>query len=608
MRLIYGFLLATLTWFPCVAVADELASLDIEPQSEREVAAFALEIEAPEAIRQLLHKHLDLVRFRSLNDLTELELSRLVTQTPNNIKGLVSTMGYFAPTVTVEIQPRTGSARVPTVSIRVEPGVPTRVVQVDITLVEGSASVPQAIARRQEIEDQWVMGIGTIFTQDQWSSAKQMAVRQLLSSQFPAGRIASSDVAIQPEGAFVKLVLDPGNVYAIGDLLVRGTKRYGTDLVARLSRLSPGQIYDHDAMLQAQQHLLDSGYFDSVQVTLDVNGDASAAPVLVTVTEAPLQKLVLGIGGSTDGGARLSATHTHHLLPLIGWRAVTKLALDRNNKSVGSEFTSQPDDNYWQWVSSFEFQTEQLGSFDVESQRFRAGRGQAGLRFDQNYYLQYDRAQAATTQILQTLVVESLSFNSAFTLRQFDSVPFPSSGWGLGLEIGGGSTIGTTSDPYGRFMARAQAYVPLGDRASARARHGRLALRAQLGAVIAQEDVSIPSTQLFVTGGDTSVRGFSRGEIGRDLPGTLVTAGRYLVVGSAEWQRPIVNAGVPSQWESAVFMDAGAVANTPGEFSPRAGVGAGVRWKTPVGPLQLDLAYGLPRGHLHLHMNLGFAF
>jgi translocation and assembly module TamA len=160
-------------------------------------------------------------------------------------------------------------------------------------------------------------------------------------------------------------------------------------------------------------------------------------------------------------------------------------------------------------------------------------------------------------------------------------------------------------------MARAQAYLPLarhGASAHDAIASGRLAFRTQLGAVVAREDASIPSTQLFVTGGDTSVRGFSRGEIGLDLPGTLVTAGRYLAVASAEWQRPIMQNGLATDWESALFIDSGAVANTPPELNPRFGIGAGVRWKSPVGPLQLDLAYGAPRGHLHLHMNLGFTF
>ena len=63
-----------------------------------------------------------------------------------------------------------------------------------------------------------------------------------------------------------------------------------------------------------------------------------------------------------------------------------------------------------------------------------------------------------------------------------------------------------------------------------------------------------------------------------------------------------------SDWESAVFLDAGAVADRPGQFDAKVGIGAGVRWCSPVGPLQIDLAYGLDARRLRLHLNVGFTF
>ena len=50
------------------------------------------------------------------------------------------------------------------------------------------------------------------------------------------------------------------------------------------------------------------------------------------------------------------------------------------------------------------------------------------------------------------------------------------------------------------------------------------------------------------------------------------------------------------------------VADRVGELSPQVGVGAGVRWRSPVGPLQADLAYGLKAKSVRLHLRLGFTF
>jgi translocation and assembly module TamA len=52
----------------------------------------------------------------------------------------------------------------------------------------------------------------------------------------------------------------------------------------------------------------------------------------------------------------------------------------------------------------------------------------------------------------------------------------------------------------------------------------------------------------------------------------------------------------------------GAVADKPDELRPKTGVGAGVRYLSPVGPLQIDLGYGLESKSLRLHLNVGFTF
>jgi translocation and assembly module TamA len=67
-------------------------------------------------------------------------------------------------------------------------------------------------------------------------------------------------------------------------------------------------------------------------------------------------------------------------------------------------------------------------------------------------------------------------------------------------------------------------------------------------------------------------------------------------------------AGRPSDWESTLFLDVGSVANNSTELRPRYGFGAGARWKSPVGPLQIDVAYGLDVQRFRLHMNVGFSF
>jgi translocation and assembly module TamA len=375
-------------------------------------------------------------------------------------------------------------------------------------------------------------------------------------------------------------------------------------------RLAPGD-YDQAQLVAAQQRLTDSGYFDSAFISIDTTGDPTAAPVLVQVREAKLQKLVLGVGASTDTGARLSIEHTHHKIPYLDWRGVNKLVLARDTTSLTSEFTSHPNDDNWRWSVATVIQQQTLGSFLVHSQGVRVGRSRSTEPLDNAYYLQYDRADAATSDASAQAVVEALSANYAFTMRRFDHPLFPNQGWGLGVALGAGTTVGTKNNPYGRVLARWLSYLPLGDSsgvAGTSSASGRIALRAQAGAIVAEPSTELPSTQLFFIGGDNSVRGYGYQDLGVPLPDGKITGGRTMGLGSVEWQRPIRIAGRVSDWESTVFIDAGAVANNASELRPRVGLGVGARWKSPVGPLQIDVAYGVDVQRLRLHMNVGFNF
>ena len=597
-----ALLLLAVPW----AAAEEATPNDIIAPQGR--AAFELNIQAPDDIKDLLTRHLELQRYRELTDLSDDELERLLRQAGEDARRLVGTLGYFSPVITLAHQPALGGPAL--VTLTVTPGEATRIQQVTIQFTGAIADDVLAAAQRQQIQASWSLPTGNRFTQNAWDAAKQQALRQLTTLRFPAGRISTSLADIDPNTAeaHLQLTLDSGSAYRLGELEVDGLQRYDRDLVQRLARLSPGNTYSQADLVAAQQRLTDSGYFDSAFITLDTQADPTAATVLVKLGEVRLQKLVLGVGASTDSGPRLSAEHTHHKVPGIGWRAVSKLLLDRETRAIGSELTSPPDPSNWRWAVSGLLQNQRLGTLDVSSQQLRAGRKQSHERIDRNLYVQYDRAESVDTDTSQPAIAQSISANYAFAVRHYDSLPFPSAGWGWGAELGGGTTLGPERQAYTRLLTRWQGFLGLGRGDGSRAGSSRLAMRASAGAVIAKDSARLPSTQLFLAGGDNSVRGYGLNDIGVTLADGSTTAGRYLTTGSVEWQRPLRINGRLSDWESTVFIDAGAVANKPSELKAKVGVGVGARWNSPVGPLQLDLAYGVDARRLRLHMNLGFTF
>ena len=565
--------------------------------------AFELVVSTEDKSTRLwLEQHLALQRYASLNDLDDTELSRLLLDADVQVRDLLATLGFFNPQIAWTQTPAEGATAARRVHLSVVTGPVARIAQVQWQWQGDIAQNEQALTQKQEIVQGWTLPEGEPFTQADWTRAKTQALRQLLAQRYPWGRMVDSQALVDATSNQVQLSLsfDSGPSVLLGPTNISGTTHYGSEQVQRLARLPLGTLYSQSALLEAQQRLVTSGFYDSVFVSLDSEGPAQAAPVKIELKEAMRQKWVLGVGVRSDSGARLTAEHTHHQVPGLGWRSVSKLAWDKQLQSAGLDLLAPPDSSLWRWNTSLKLEQEKLTGFLVNSQRWRAGRTQLGERIDRSYYAQYDAAEINLDGLGGQQ--ESISGNYAWTWRNFDSLPFPNQGLGWGVELGAGFTLGNQKIPYVRWLSKGLFLQPLGDKA------GRLSLRAELGGVVSKNSNELPSTQLFLAGGDHSVRGYAPGSIGIEQANGLVLAGRYLATGSLEWQRPITVNHQRSEWESAVFIDAGTVTNATQQLKARVGMGVGARWRSPVGPVRIDLAYGQSVHKLRLHMNVGFTF
>ena len=388
---------------------------------------------------------------------------------------------------------------------------------------------------------------------------------------------------------------------------VNGVERYDPVIVPRVARLKPGQEYDQKDIDDAQKRLAGTGYFDSAFIFVDPAGDPEAVPVQVTVKEAPRKKVVFGVGFTTDGGPHASIEYADQRVPGIGWRSVNKLQIEQRNPFAETAWTSIPDEAGWRWGALGRFEQLDDKELVTTAERLRFGKSRNGDKFDHNVYVQFDRASVRGSGTVTTTAADigdgsALSVNYVWTGRYFDSLPYPTRGYGLGAEIGGGYTTSQPYQPFLRLQGRGLGIVPLPGTL------GRLALRAEAAAIEGSSDARIPGTLLFKTGGDNSVRGYAFRTIGLDRANGVVAPGRYLAVASVELQRPYRSDGQPTAFENTFFVDMGDVANKPNDLRPKIGVGTGVRVRTPIGPLTAAVAYGLDSRKFRLHLTVGFTF
>jgi translocation and assembly module TamA len=117
--------------------------------------------------------------------------------------------------------------------------------------------------------------------------------------------------------------------------------------------------------------------------------------------------------------------------------------------------------------------------------------------------------------------------------------------------------------------------------------HGRVIARSTLGVTQVEDFDRLPSSLRFFAGGDNSIRGFDYESLGPTGPDGDVEGGRYLAIGSLEYENMFWG-----NWGGAFFTDFGNAMNRfgdPIEYS----VGFGLRWRSPVGLIRVDIAQGL---------------
>ncbi len=577
---------------------------------------FTLEITAqPQAAQDLLEAHLELGRYRHLEGLRRSELTRLISVADNDIRQLLATLGYFSPTVELELQaPPRGSDALPAVRIHVDGGVQTQISSVDVQVTSPQLETQKGNWQRAAVGRNWPLEVGQPFSQDAWASAKVEGLHSLQARRYPTAKLLSSraDVDADTHQAALQAHYDTGPLYRFGPLVIEGAERYNPAGVIRQARLPVGEDYRQSTLLDVQQRMAATGLYDSVFLTLMTDATPEGAaeaevPVLAQVREAPLQKWVYGIGMSTDTGARLSLDHTHNRVPGLGWQAQSKLQLDRKNPLLSTRLYSLPDYSGWNWFVGGQIERAELADYTTNSVAFSAGRSKSEDKIDRSYFLRYDLANPQGEGAPPKS--SAISANYSWTGRYFNNPSNPTRGYGLAMELGLGTTVTPERTPFTRAHGRWQYFQPMGERDSATKRRSRLVLRAQAGGLLARKDADVPLTLLFLSGGDTTVRGYSYQSIGARGHGDSLIGGRYLLAGSAEWQRPMVLVGNRKDWEHTVFVDAGTVSDDWAQgMRVFVGAGTGIRWNSPVGPLQADLAYGFQTQKIRLHLRLGFSF
>ncbi len=574
------------------AAAATASPPDVVPAAQA-AAHYRIELDAPDAFRPLLAGNLDLYRWRTFPGLQHDQIARLAAEAPAQAGRLLETQGYFSPQITVRVEQP--DAPMPTVVLDVVPGEPARVHSVDIRVVGPDGAADTDLGAR--LTRSWTLRPGAIFQDAGWETAKTAALSALLAGRWPAARIADSRATVDPATRQVALrvVLDTGPAYRFGGLKITGLQRYPASIVERLAPITPGSRYSQSSLLDYQAALQNSPYFRNAVVDADLQQARDGrVPVDVQVSENRARKLGFGVGVSSDTGQRVQMDYQDLDVLDRAWRLKGEVKLQTREQS-GSLQLALPRTaaGYDDSVTLSQDRTD-ISGLVTRNSSIAAQRERIRGRIDTVATLQY-QAESLQPAGAASSEVHALSLNLGWTRRDIDSLLYPTRGTIVNLQLGGASRALLSSANFVRLYARGIGYLPLD-------RRNQLIFRGEIGAVLANGASGVPQNFLFRAGGAQSVRGYAYQSLGLVQSGAIV-GGRYLLVGSAEYDH-----WFSRQWGGAVFYDAGNAADTWSALKPVRGYGAGVRWRSPVGLVSVDVAYGQAVHAFRLDFNAGISF
>ncbi|MCJ8178533.1 autotransporter assembly complex protein TamA [Pseudomonas viridiflava] len=499
-------------------------------------------------------------------------------------------LGYYQAQIDSEIQ----DGENPRLVIKVLPGEPIRLRNV-VVRVEGAAASLKAF----KVPQSDALMTGAVLNHGHYEDAKRLIQNQASRYGFFSGRFTSQRLSIDPRAgvADIELVYDSGPRYSLGKVMFSGDSPFDEDLLKRMVPFKENTPYDSQLIAELNQAMQASGYFEGVRV--DAAPTAAVGQVIPVTVQLETRKprtMGLGLGFSTDVGVRGKANWTRHWANAQGhsYGFESELSAPRQNVGLWYDVPLDPPlTDKLRFAGGYQY--EEIAGTDSLSKLLTVGpewHSKLPSGWERVISLKWQREEyrLGGDSGLSTLLMPGISYSY---LRSDDRID-PHKGYRLQFDAqvakeGLGSDANLVR---GNVLLKGLTTI---------AQNHRFLGRVQFGGNFTDGYTSIPPSLRFFAGGDQSVRGYDYQTLSPTNSDGDRIGGRYMVAGSVEYQYSIAE-----KWRLATFVDQGNSFNNLDLPSLKTGVGFGVRWVSPVGPLRLDLAHPLDDdGGVRLHFSMG---
>jgi translocation and assembly module TamA len=502
-------------------------------------------------------------------------VTRLHNQAIDELKHMLTVYGYYSPDITAELietDENNWQAR-----YKIELGDPVTIRKTNIA-VEGDAKTDSVFTK---MVSKLPLKKGEHFDHQTYENAKKSFLRVAAERGYFDGAFTCNQVSVDIDAnvADICLVYDAKQRYRFGEVSFPDTV-VNEQLLDAMSPIEAGEPFNANKLLTLRSNLQESGYFASVSaqaMTSDRENDR--VPINVALDENLKHRYSAGLGYGTDTGARMSLGWQNRYVNDRGHTISVESRLSQISNRIGADYKMP----FWsENIDAVGFNTQYLqedtdtsesSSIAVGSyyNRMRWGWEETGSIKFLNESFDVSDDSASTSLLIPGI---------AYARTWADDTLYTRHGGRVSMELSGAAE-GILSDiSFTQIVLRGKYIQAFGE-------SSRIITRASVGATEVSDFSKLPSSLRFFAGGDNSIRGFDYESLGPENDLDEVIGGRYLAVGSIEYEHMFVQ-----NWGGAIFTDFGNALNSwsdPLEYS----VGIGIRWRSPVGLIRVDVASGI---------------
>jgi outer membrane protein assembly complex protein YaeT len=520
--------------------------------------------------------------------------------------------GFYKALISYEWNQEEGGDRILIdLTISIVEGPRATVATVDLEVIETLDTPPQSL----DVSGPFSLKTGTPFREDDYRATAEEIERIYLSEGFPWVAIErSARVNTDRTQVIAAFRAKPGLYATIASIEIAGVELVSPELISRELTFALGEPFSIQAIEASRSKLLSLGLFASVSIDWSEDGDQlGATSVRITVKERPHREIRIGVGYSTEEEAQVSVRWGDDNWFGSGRRTAFTGRYSSVVRSLDYSFMQphmwEKNDRGLLNISVFQ-ETERM--YTRNSVRARpAFERKFSIPLVLNVGLQLETTRvrdvdSELSQLIGGVRSEGILIGPTLSLEwsPVDSLIHPTTGWVAKLQVEASTTLlGATYDYY-KTTASITRYHPLG-------KWGVLAARLEIGVADSfSAPDRLPIFERLYAGGENSVRGYQRRQLGPRASNGDPLGGRSRVEGAVEARIPVWrDLGVVG------FVDFGQVSLDRFDLVPddlRYSAGPGLIYDTPFGPLSLYAGFPLNGKSIdpswQLHFSIGFFF